>query len=142
MTIHNSFVNGVQDMARNEESIEHKILMIFKNSTLGLTDYELYKYVGGKKSTVRAVRCRIANSGQVLWDGTKRPGEGGKLVKVYKHISLAGSGSPEPRPTRGRPPKVIDRGDKIRDAIAGLLSIIQLIETQLPKSGRRGRRKA
>lgn len=129
-------------MSRDGETMEHKILMMFKNSALGLTDYELFKYVGGNKTTVRAIRCRISNSGQVLWDGTKRPGEGGKMVKVYKYISFAGKGTPVPKPTRGRPVKVIDRGDRIREAIAGLLSIIQLIETQLPKTGRRGRKKS
>lgn len=126
------------------ETTSAKILAIFKNSALGLTDDDLGRHLEGvKKSSIKAIRCRFLKSGDLYCDGTTRPGVSGRLLKVYRHTSFTRQAEnrlkveDKRRARKGPEPS---RSDKIRDAIAGLLAIIQLIEIQLPKRTRKSRK--
>lgn len=117
------------------ESTTAKILSIFKNSTLGLTDEELARHLDGvSKNSLKAIRSRFVKTGELYTDGTSRPGSSGRLLTIYRHVDYSGKKESRRREKKAPEPS---RSDRIRDAIAGLLAIIQLIETQLPKKPRR-----
>lgn len=138
-------------MAR-DNNLSQKIIMMFKNSSLGLTDEELARHLEKDINTVKAARCKYLASGEIAWDGTTRLATTGRQQKVFKHKEHLGKSlkHKDERPAyqtghvirRGRKPREdgLNRTDKIRDAIAGLLSIIHLIETSLPKTTQRRRK--
>jgi hypothetical protein len=128
-------------MAPRDNTLTGKILSMFKNSSLGLTDAEIAQHLDVECKTITTLRCRFATSGEIVWDGSMRQGANGRSNKVYKHKKYIGN-APVVRSRRKQPQESgISRSDKIREAIAGLLSIIQLIETNLPKaSGRKARK--
>lgn len=117
------------------ESTTAKMLSIFKNSTLGLTDDELARHLDGvSRDSLKSIRSRFVKAGELYNDGTTRPGSSGRLLTVYRHVNFSGKKQGRRQVKKAPEPS---RSDKIRDAIAGLLAIIQLIETQLPKKPRR-----
>lgn len=117
------------------ESTTAKMLSIFKNSTLGLTDDELARHLDGvSRDSLKSIRSRFVKAGELYNDGTTRPGSSGRLLTVYRHVNFSGKNGSRRKEKKAPEPS---RSDRIRDAIAGLLAIIQLIETQLPKKSRR-----
>jgi len=108
-----------------------KVLGAFKNSALGLTDDELLRHMGeSKPASLKTIRHRLLSLGEIYSDGTTRLNRRGRAVPVYKHKMYVNSAK---KSRKEKKPEEISRGDKIRDAISGLLAIIQLIEIQLPK---------
>ena len=140
-------------MAR-DNNLSEKIIMMFKNSSLGLTDEELARHLNKEVNAIKAARCKHLAKGDIIWDGTTRLATSGRHQKVFKHKEYLGKSSK--RTTSDDHPKYstgsvirrtgkpredgLNRTDKIRDAIAGLLSIIQLIETSLPRTTQKRRK--
>ena len=111
-----------------------KVLVIFKNCALGLTDDELLRHMGSSKpASIKTIRHRLLSTGEIYSDGTTRPSRRGRAQSVYRHKIYANSTR---KTKKEKKPVEVSRGDKIRDAISGLLAIIQLIEIQLPKRKR------
>lgn len=117
-------------MPRDNDASQ-KVIKVFKNCALGLTDDELLRHMGeSKPASVKTIRHRLFSTGQIYSDGTTRLNRRGRAQVVYKHQIFANSARKE---KKDKKPVEISRSDKIRDAISGLLAIIQLIEIQLPK---------
>lgn len=145
-------------MPRGPESLYQKVLLTFKNSALGLTDDELTRLLPGNRSSIKTHRIRHFTNGDLIWDGTRRPSNNGRSVKVYKYKEFANKQiGPNTRGTGSLKALVseaiardgvrkreegTDRATKIREAISGLISIIELIETQLPRARKGRKRKA
>jgi hypothetical protein len=126
-------------MPPKKQTLEQRVLIMFRNSSLGLTDDELVHHISdANPGTIKNVRCKYVAAGELLWDGTTRESRTGRKVKVFR---FAGDKMRERDKKRDMVSTKVDkksetRVDKsadIREAIGGLLSIIRLIETQLPR---------
>jgi len=126
-------------MSRKKQTLEERVLIMFKNSALGLTDDELVHYIpDANPGTVKMVRCRCLSSGDLVADGTARASRSGRMVKVYRYAGNMmkerdKKSSVAPVKAEKKNEVRVDKSADIREAIGGLLSIIRLIETQLPR---------
>jgi hypothetical protein len=126
-------------MSPKKQTLEQRVLIMFKNSSLGLTDDELVHHIGdANPGTIKNARSKYVTNGELVWDGTTRESRTGRKVKVFRYagnmmkerdkkrdmVSVKAEKKSETR---------VDKSSDIREAIGGLLSIIRLIETQLPR---------
>lgn len=125
-------------MSKKKQTLEQRVLIMFKNSSLGLTDDELVRYIPDvNPGTIKMVRCRCLTAGELVADGTTRVSRAGRMVRVHKYTGNMmkerdKKSSVVPVKAAKKNEARVDKSANIREAIGGLLSIIKLIETQLP----------
>jgi hypothetical protein len=124
-------------MSKKKQKLEQRVLIMFRNSSLGLADDELAHHItDAHPRTIKNVRCMYSTTGELVWDGTTRASRTGRLVKVFrftgnmmkdreKNNDLVSNKAEKNNESR------VDKSADIREAIGGLLSIIKLIETHL-----------
>ena len=125
-------------MSKKKQTLEQRVLVMFRNSSLGLADDELAHHItDAHPRTIKNVRCKYSTTGELVWDGTTRALRTGRLVKVFRYTGNImkdwGKNDLVSNKAKTKNEKRVDKSDYIREAIGGLLSIIRLIETQLQR---------
>lgn len=125
-------------MSKKKQTLEQRVLVMFRNSSLGLDDDELAHHItDAHPRTIKNVRCKYSTTGELVWDGTTRALRTGRLVKVFRYTGNImkdwGKNDLVSNKAKTKNEKRVDKSDYIREAIGGLLSIIRLIETQLQR---------
>ena len=125
-------------MSKKKQKLEQRVLIMFRNSSLGLADDELAHHItDAHPRTIKNVRCMYSTTGELVWDGTTRALRTGRLVKVFRYTGNImkdwGKNDLVSNKAKTKNEKRVDKSDDIREAIGGLLSIIRLIETQLQR---------
>jgi hypothetical protein len=126
-------------MSPKKQTLEQRILIMFKNSSLGLTDDELVRHIAdANPGTIKNARSKYVINGELVWDGTTRESRTGRKVKVFRYTGNMMKERDKKRDTASikaekKSETRVDKSADIREAIGGLLSIIRLIETQLPR---------
>ena len=126
-------------MSPQKQTLEQRILIMFKNSSLGLTDDELVRHIAdANPGTIKNARSKYVINGELVWDGTTRESRTGRKVKVFRYTGNMMKERDKKRDTASikaekKSETRVDKSADIREAIGGLLSIIRLIETQLPR---------
>jgi hypothetical protein len=123
-------------MSPKKQTLEQRILIMFKNSSLGLTDDELVRHIAdANPGTIKNARSKYVINGELVWDGTTRESRTGRKVKVFRYTGNMMKERDKKRDTASikaekKSETRVDKSADIREAIGGLLSIIRLIETQ------------
>lgn len=125
-------------MSKKKQTLEQRVLVMFRNSSLGLADDELAHHItDAHPRTIKNVRCKYSTTGELVWDGTTRALRTGRLVKVFRYTGNIMKDWEKndlvSNKAKTKNEKRVDKSDYIREAIGGLLSIIRLIETQLQR---------
>ena len=125
-------------MSKKKQTLEQRVLVMFRNSSLGLDDDELAHHItDAHPRTIKNVRCKYSTTGELVWDGTTRASRTGHLVKVFRYTGNImkdwGKNDLVSNKAKTKNEKRVDKSADIREAIGGLLSIIRLIETHLQR---------
>ena len=108
-------------------------------SAFSLTDDELVHHItDAHPRTIKNIRFKYSRTSELVWDGTTRTSRTGHLVKVFRYTGnmmkdrkkkndLVSNKAEKKNETK------FHKSIGIREAIGCMLSIIRLIETQLPR---------